>query len=49
MARSSLRIGEAVIHAAQLRDRCVMTTYDPDTLKQDMGHPEEHRPQNSAG
>jgi len=31
-----LRIGEAVIHAAQLRGRCVMTTYDPDTLKQDM-------------
>jgi uncharacterized protein YcbX len=31
-----LRIGEAVIHAAQLRCRCVMTTYDPDTLKQDM-------------
>jgi len=32
-----LRIGEAVIRAAQLRGRCVMTTYDPDTLKQDMG------------
>ncbi len=32
-----LRIGEAVIHIAQLRGRCVMTTYDPDTLKQDMG------------
>lgn len=32
-----LRIGEAVIHAAQLRGRCVMTTYDPDTLKQDIG------------
>jgi MOSC domain-containing protein len=31
-----LRIGEAVIYAAQLRGRCVMTTYDPDTLKQDM-------------
>lgn len=30
-----LRIGEIVIHAAQLRGRCVMTTYDPDTLKQD--------------
>src|SRR5258708_30724378 len=30
------RIGEGVIHAAQLRGRCVMTTYDPDTLKQDM-------------
>jgi uncharacterized protein YcbX len=30
-----LRIGEAVIRVAQLRARCVMTTYDPDTLKQD--------------
>lgn len=31
-----LRIGDAVIHAAQLRGRCVMTTYHPDTLKQDL-------------
>jgi uncharacterized protein YcbX len=31
-----LRIGDAVIHVAQLRRRCVMTTYDPDTLKQDL-------------
>ncbi len=31
----NLRIGEVEIHAAQLRSRCVMTTYDPDTLKQD--------------
>jgi uncharacterized protein YcbX len=30
-----LRIGEVEIHAAQLRARCVMTTYDPDTLVQD--------------
>ena len=30
-----LRIGEVEIHAAQLRARCVMTTYDPDTLAQD--------------
>jgi len=30
-----MRIGEAVIEFAQLRGRCVMTTYDPDTLKQD--------------
>ena len=29
------RIGEAVIEFARLRGRCVMTTYDPDTLKQD--------------
>jgi MOSC domain-containing protein len=31
----NLRVGEAIIHAAQLRGRCVMTTYDPDTLEQD--------------
>src|SRR5271157_2313681 len=30
-----LRLGEVEIYAAQLRARCVMTTYDPDTLKQD--------------
>jgi uncharacterized protein len=30
-----LRIGDALIEAAQLRGRCVMTTYDPDTLQQD--------------
>ena len=30
-----LRVGDAVIEAAQLRGRCVMTTYDPDTLEQD--------------
>lgn len=30
-----LRIGEVTIHAAKLRGRCVMTTYDPDTLQQD--------------
>lgn len=30
-----LRIGKVEIHAAQLRARCVMTTYDPDTLAQD--------------
>jgi uncharacterized protein YcbX len=30
-----LRIGEAVIEAVHLRGRCVMTTYDPDTLRQD--------------
>jgi hypothetical protein len=30
-----LRLGEVIIYAAQLRRRCVMTTYDPDTLKQD--------------
>ena len=30
-----VRIGPAVIAFAQLRDRCVMTTYDPDTQAQD--------------
>jgi uncharacterized protein len=30
-----LRLGPVVIDVAQLRARCVMTTYDPDTLKQD--------------
>lgn len=29
-----IRIGKAVIEFAQLRARCVMTTYDPDTQKQ---------------
>jgi uncharacterized protein YcbX len=32
-----LRIGEAIVAVAQLRDRCVMTTYDPDTQAQDPG------------
>ena len=31
-----LRIGEAVASVAKLRSRCVMTTYDPDTLEQDL-------------
>lgn len=31
-----IRIGDVVIHAAQLRGRCVMTTYDPDTQQQDV-------------
>ena len=30
-----IRIGGVVIEAAQLRQRCVMTTYDPDTQVQD--------------
>jgi|SRR5579864_616669 len=30
-----IRVGAALIEAAQLRGRCVMTTYDPDTLRQD--------------
>ena len=32
-----LQIGEAVIGVRKLRGRCVMTTYDPDTQKQDLG------------
>jgi uncharacterized protein YcbX len=30
-----LRSGDVILHAAQLRSRCVMTTYDPDSLDQD--------------
>ena len=32
-----LRVGEVIVYASELRARCVMTTYDPDTLKQDPG------------
>lgn len=32
-----LSVGGAIIEAAQLRGRCVMTTYDHDTLRQDPG------------
>ena len=31
-----IRIGETVLHPEQLRGRCIMTTYDPDTLAQDV-------------
>ena len=31
-----IRVGPVLIGAAQLRQRCVMTTYDPDTQMQDM-------------
>lgn len=31
-----IRIGAAVVYARDLRQRCVMTTYDPDTLEQDV-------------
>jgi uncharacterized protein YcbX len=31
-----LRIGDVVLRTAQLRGRCVMTTFDPDTLQQDL-------------
>jgi uncharacterized protein YcbX len=30
-----IRLGAVEVHAAQLRSRCVMTTYDPDSLEQD--------------
>ena len=33
----ALHAGEVVIDVAQLRMRCVMTTFDPDTLQQDLG------------
>lgn len=33
---SSLQSGQVVIDVAQLRMRCVMTTFDPDTLRQDL-------------
>lgn len=33
--RRQLRIGPVVVRAAQLRGRCIMTTFDPDTLAQD--------------
>ena len=32
-----LRIGEVIIDTVKLRGRCVMTTFDPDTLVQDLG------------
>src|SRR2546423_1812114 len=32
----ALRIGDAVIGVRQVRGRCVMTTFDPDTLDQDL-------------
>jgi uncharacterized protein YcbX len=31
------QMGEILVRPAQLRGRCVMTTYDPDTLQQDSG------------
>ena len=31
-----LRIGPVIVEVAKLRARCVMTTYDPDTLEQDV-------------
>ena len=33
----TIRIGSALVAFAQLRPRCVMTTFDPDTLEQDHG------------
>jgi uncharacterized protein YcbX len=31
-----LHLGEAIVGVRQVRGRCVMTTYDPDTLEQDI-------------
>jgi uncharacterized protein len=31
-----LAIGDAVIGIAELRERCIMTTWDPDTIEQDV-------------
>src|SRR6266568_1778973 len=33
----TIRLGRVVIEAVQLRERCVMTTYDPDTQVQNIG------------
>jgi uncharacterized protein YcbX len=33
----AMRVGRAVVGLADLRGRCVMTTFDPDTQKQDIG------------
>ena len=32
-----LRIGDVIVQPVKLRARCVMTTFDPDTLVQDLG------------
>jgi uncharacterized protein YcbX len=32
----ALRLGDAVVGVRQVRGRCVMTTFDPDTLEQDL-------------
>ncbi len=32
----ALHLGDAVVGVRQVRGRCVMTTYDPDTLEQDI-------------
>jgi hypothetical protein len=33
----ALRLGDVVLGVRQVRGRCVMTTFDPDTLEQDIG------------
>jgi hypothetical protein len=33
----AIRVGRAVVSLADLRGRCVMTTWDPDTRAQDVG------------
>ena len=32
-----VRVGDAILGVRQVRGRCVMTTFDPDTLEQDIG------------
>ena len=32
-----LRVGEVIIGVQDLRERCIMTTFDPDSLEQDVG------------
>jgi MOSC domain-containing protein len=34
---SSLRIGEVILEVTSPCERCVMTTFDPDTIEQDAG------------
>jgi uncharacterized protein YcbX len=31
-----LRVGQALIEAVSLRQRCIMTTFDPDSARQDV-------------
>jgi MOSC domain-containing protein len=35
--RRQVAIGDALIVLATLRERCIVTTYDPDTVEQDVG------------
>jgi uncharacterized protein YcbX len=37
MEGSQLRVGPAIIGVENLRVRCIVTTFDPDTCRQDIG------------